>query len=102
MDVRAQIVAIAIILSLLPAATAIAQTSRAVQQNLQQQQSIQAQFQAVPAYCQAQYAKQRAGAGRDQAIQVCMQRRYQSLSAALELQKRLLQQMQKTQRQILR
>lgn len=88
-------------LSLLPATMAAAQTSRAVQQNLQQQQSIQAQLQAVLAYCQAQYAKQRAGAGRDQAIRVCMQRRYQSLSAALELQKRLLQQKQKTQRQIL-
>lgn len=102
MGVRAQTLAIAIILSLLPATMAAAQTSRAVQQNLQQQQTIQAQLQQVPAYCRAQYAKQRPGSAREQAVQMCMQQRYQTLSIALQQQKQILQQMDRTQRQIFR
>ena len=89
-------------LSLLPATMAAAQTSRDVQRNLQQQQTIQAQLQQVPAYCQAQYAKQRPGSDRSQAIQMCMQQRYQSLSIALQQQKQILEQLQKAQRQIYR
>jgi len=102
MQVRTRIFASVMIVGLLPAAPAVAQTSSAIQQNLQRQRSFEAQMQAVPAYCQAQYARQRPSATRDQAVQMCMQQRYQSLSIALEQQKRLLEQMQKTQKQILR
>jgi hypothetical protein len=102
MYARAQTVAIAMILSLLPATMAAAQTSRAIEQNLQKQQTIQTQMQAVPAYCQAQSAKQRPGPDRSQAIQMCMQQRYQSLSIALQQQKQIFEQIQKTQRQIYR
>lgn len=99
MQPRTQSLALAIFLIALSATTAVTAT---VQQNLQQQQSILAQIQQVPAYCQAQYARRPAGAARDQAIQMCMQQRYQSLSELMEATKRMMQQINRTQEKFMR
>lgn len=104
MQARSQTFALAIILIPLSATMAIAATlqQNLQKKNLQQQQSIQAQIQQVPAYCRAQYAKRAAGAARDQAIQMCMQQRLQSLSEVLKSVKQMMDQMNKRQQEIMR
>jgi hypothetical protein len=102
MSARSHTIAVTAVLLSLCAGVAQSAEQGAIQQNIRQQQSIQAQMQAVPAYCQAKYAKQPAGPSRSQAVQMCMQERYQALSTALQLAQRMMQQLQKTQKQILR